>query len=202
MLSTIKQWPRRLYDWVLGWADRPGGTWALGALAFAESSFFPVPPDVLLMALSVGKPKRSLWFAAVCSIGSILGGMLGYAIGHWGWEIVSGWFFAYVPGFTEAAFHTVEAKYNEWGFWIVFTAGFTPLPYKVFTIASGTMSISFPAFLLASTISRSARFFMVAGLIRIFGPEIKAFIDKYFNLLAIVFTVLLVGGFVIIKYAL
>ena len=200
MLSNIKNLPRRIYDWVLHWAEHPAGTWALGILAFAESSFFPVPPDVLLMALAVGKPKRSLWFATVCSVGSILGGMLGYAIGYWAWEAVQGYFFSYIPGFTPAAFEHVRTLYGEWGFWIVFTAGFTPLPYKVFTIASGTMQIAFPVFIVASSLSRSARFFLVAGLIRIFGPEIKAFIDKYFNILAVVFTVLLVGGFVVIKY--
>ncbi len=190
---------RRIYDWVLAWADHPGGVWALFTLSFAESSFFPVPPDVLLIALCIGKPKRSLWFATVCSIGSIVGGIAGYLIGAGLWQIVSPYFYAFVPGLTPDAFARVQGLYDTWNFWIVFTAGFTPLPYKLFTISAGVFGISFPMFLIASAISRSARFFLVAGLIQKFGPSIKGFIDRYFNLLAIGFTVLLVGGFAVAK---
>jgi membrane protein YqaA with SNARE-associated domain len=190
---------RRIYDWVLAWADHPGGVWALFLLAFAESSFFPIPPDVLLIALCIGKPSRSLWFATVCSIGSIVGGIAGYLIGAGFWHALDTYFYTYVPGLTPASFARVQGLYDTWNFWIVFTAGFTPLPYKLFTISAGVFGISFPMFLIASAVSRSARFFLVAGLIQRFGPSIKGFIDRYFNLLAIGFTVLLVSGFIVVK---
>jgi len=193
---------RRLYDWILAWADHPAGVWVLAILAFTESAFFPIPPDVLLIALAIGKPKRALWFASVCSIASIFGGMFGYLIGWGFWGIVGPYFLTYVPGVTEAGFARVQGLYDSYNFWIVFTAGFTPLPYKLFTISAGVFGINFVMFLLASAVSRSARFFIVAGLIWKFGPPIKVFIDKYFNMLAIAFTILLIGGFVIIKYAL
>jgi len=200
VLKKPQKWIRALYDWVLHWADTPYGTPALGILAFAESSFFPVPPDVLLIALALGKPRRSFWYALVCAVFSVLGGMLGYVIGYALWEAVNQFFFTYV--FSEEVFSKVSGLYNDWAFWAVFTAGFTPIPYKVFTIAAGVMTIHFPMFVLASAISRSARFLLVAGMIYFFGPPIKTFIDKYFNILVVVFTVLLVGGFLLIKYLL
>ncbi len=195
-----QKWIRALYDWVLHWAETPYGTPALGTLAFAESSFFPIPPDVLLIALALGKPRRSFWYALIAAICSIVGGVAGYAIGAGLWGLVQEFFFSYV--FSEQVFRKVSDIYNTWAFWAVFTAGFTPIPYKVFTIAAGVCSINLPMFILASAISRSARFFLVAALIFFFGPPIKKFIDKYFNILVIVFTVLLIGGFVFIKYVL
>jgi len=193
---------RRLYDWVLGWAEHPAGVAALAALAFAESSFFPIPPDVLLIALAMGKPARSLWFATVCSVASVLGGMFGYVIGMFLWHFLAPYFYAYVPGFTPQGFAYIQALYEKWNFWVVFTAGFTPIPYKIFTVSAGVFGVNFPMFLLASVLSRSVRFFLVAGLIWRFGPPIKAFIDRYFDALAVVFTVLLIGGFLVIHYAL
>lgn len=200
VLKKPQKWIRALYDWVLHWADTPYGTPALGTLAFAESSFFPIPPDVLLIALALGKPKRSFLYALVAAVFSVLGGMLGYLIGYGVWEAVHEFFFAYV--FSEEIFMKVKTLYNEWAFWAVFAAGFTPIPYKVFTITAGVTTISFPLFVVASAISRSARFFLVAGLIYLFGPPIKRYIDKYFNILVIVFMVLLIGGFVLIKHVL
>jgi membrane protein YqaA with SNARE-associated domain len=191
---------RKLYDWVLHWADTPYGPLALFLLALAESSFFPVPPDALLIALCLGAIKKSWRFALYTSVASIVGGIIGYFIGYGIWGIVDSFFFKYVPGFTESLFQRVMANYNEYGFLYVFLAGFTPIPYKVFTIASGVFKLNFFLFLLASTVSRSLRFFAVAGLFRKFGPGIKGFIDKYFNLLAILFFILLVGGFLVIKY--
>ena len=190
---------RRLYDWVLSWADSPYGVWALAVLAFAESSFFPIPPDVLLIGLAVGAPRRALRFAAICSAASVLGGILGYGIGHFVWQQTQHFFFANVPGFTPEVFARVQTLFSEYDFWIVFAAGFTPIPYKVFTISAGVFGISFPMFLLASLVGRSARFFLVSGLIYLFGPAIRKFIDRYFNLLAIAFFVLLVAGFGVIK---
>lgn len=195
-------WIRRMYDWVLSFAERPGGAWALFGFSFAESSFFPIPPDPLLVALAVGAPKRALWFATVCALGSILGGMAGYAIG-WGlWEAVDQFFFSYVPGVSPESFETVRQVYDRWDFWAIFAAGFTFIPFKVFTLSAGVFRISFPIFLIAGAISRSARFFMVAGLIYIYGPSIQKFIDKYFDRLAWAFLLLLVAGFVLIKVVL
>jgi len=191
-------WIRRLYDWTLHWAETPYGPPVLFVLAFAESSCFPVPPDVLLIALCLGLPKRSMWFALVCTVGSVIGGMAGYLIGWTVWEQVAGFFFHYV--FSQELFDLVGQKYGEHAFWAVFTAGLTPIPYKVFTIAAGVFRIDFLEFVLASTVGRAGRFFLVAGLIRIFGPPIRVFIDKYFNLLSILFVVLLVGGFAVVKW--
>ncbi len=195
-MSSLK----KLYDWVLHWADTPYGPLVLFLLALAESSFFPIPPDALLIALCLGAIKKSWRFAFYTAVGSVIGGIVGYFIGYGLWEIVGSLFFKYVPGFTEILFQRVMVNYSEYGFWYVFLAGFTPIPYKVFTIASGVFKLNFFLFLLASTLSRSLRFFAVAALFRKFGPGIKIFIDKYFNLLAILFFILLVGGFMIIKF--
>ncbi|RME56021.1 MAG: DedA family protein [Deltaproteobacteria bacterium] len=190
---------RRLYDWVLGWADTPYGTPMLFGVAFAESSFFPIPPDPLLMALAIGKPKRSLFYAFVCIAGSVLGGILGYYIGLGLWDLVSDFFFAYVPGFTHTNFALVQGKYSDNAFLSVFTAAFTPIPYKVFTIAGGVFRIQLATLVVASILGRGMRFVGVSLLVFYFGEPIRGFIDRYFNLLTIVFTVLLVLGFVVIK---
>ena len=187
----------RLYHWVLGWADRPGGTWALFGIAFAESSFFPIPPDVLLIPLALGNVRRSLWFALVCTAGSVAGAVLGYVIGSS--------LFASIGQPIIELYHGMD-HYNELGqlfednlLVTLGTAGFTPIPFKVFTIAAGAFGVSFPAFVAISALSRGARFFLVAGLIRLFGEPIRVFIEKYFNLLTIAFVVLLVLGFVAVS---
>ena len=197
---------RRLYDWVLHWADTKYGIPAVFLLAFAESSFFPIPPDVLLIALALGARSKALRFALVCSAASILGGIVGYGIGYFSWwngaesySVVAMFFFNHIPGFSEEVFINIQKKYEIYNFLIVFTAGFTPIPFKIITISAGAFSVNFPMFLLASTISRSARFFLVALLIRQFGEPITAFIDKYFNILSIIFTILLIGGFLVLK---
>jgi len=201
---------RRIYDWTLGWAYRPSAAVALFCLAFAESSFFPIPPDVLLMPLVLGNRKRWLRYATICSVASVAGAVFGFCIGWllWGGG-VDKLFYNYVPGFTPAVFDNVSAMYEKWNFWIVFTAGFTPIPFKVITITAGVFGtgekvanpgVFFSVFLIAAIVSRSARFFLVAGLMRIFGPKITPFIEKYFNWLALLFTILLIGGFVVIKY--
>lgn len=198
---------RKLYDWVLHWSETKYGPIALFLLAFAESSVFPIPPDALLIALVLGSSTKAFRFALNCTIASVLGALLGYGIGYFIWwnspnqfSSVAYFFFNNVPGFSENAFWGVKSLYEEYNFWIVFTAGFTPIPYKVITISSGAFNINIFVFIIASIISRGARFFLVAFLIWKFGPTIKSFIDKYFNWLAIAFTVLLIGGFVVIKY--
>jgi len=190
----------RLYEWVLHWAETPYGLPALALLALAESSFFPIPPDPLLMALCLGAASRSLKFATVATAASVAGGMIGYGIGALAWLGVSDLFFAYVPGVTPEAFAGVQDLYLRYDFWGVFFAGLTPVPYKVFTISAGVFLINFPLFVLASVLSRGLRFFLVAGLIYRFGPSISSFIDKYFNLLTWVFGVLVVLGFVAIEF--
>lgn len=193
---------RRLYDWVLHWADTPHGPKALGGLSFAESSFFPIPPDPLLMALCLGAPRKSLRFALVTTVASVLGGVLGYILGAWAWQGLGPLFFQYVPGVTPEAFGDVQSLYERFDFWAVFLAGLTPIPYKVFTLSSGVFAISFPIFLVASVLSRGLRFFVVAGLIYRYGEPIARFIDRYFNLLTWVFALLLVGGFLLIELVL
>ncbi|MFA7302052.1 MAG: YqaA family protein [Candidatus Shapirobacteria bacterium] len=192
---------KRLYDWVLHFAHTKHSMVALFCLSFAESSFFPVPPDVLLAPLALGAPKKWLRFATVCTVASVLGGIAGYLIGVGLWEVINQWVFANMGslGFTQKNFDTFKNLYDKYDFWIVFTAGFTPLPYKVCTISAGVARIFFPGFIIASVISRAARFFMVAGLFRWKGEAIRPFIDKYFNLLTLVFMILLVGGFLAIK---
>lgn len=199
---------KKLYDWVLSWAEKPSAQLVLFLLAFAESSFFPVPPDVLLIPLVLGARKKWFRLAIIVTTASALGGAFGYFIGHYLWwsgpntpSSIAHFFFNNIPGFSEAAFWKMQLKYFEYGFWIVFTAGFTPIPYKIFTISSGAFDMSFLTFMFASVISRAARFFLVSFLIFWFGEPIRKFIDKYFNWLALVFTILLVGGFLIIKGA-
>jgi len=193
---------RHVYDWTLAWAYKPSAAVALFILSFAESSFFPIPPDVLLMPLVLGNRKKWLRYATICSIASVLGGIMGYCIGMWLWDGIQQHAFDWFAwaGFTQEKFDHVQTAYKDWDFWVVFAAGFTPLPFKLITITAGVFKINFAIFMIAAVISRSARFFLVAGTVRLAGPKALPFIDKYFNLLALVFTVLLVGGFVVVKY--
>jgi membrane protein YqaA with SNARE-associated domain len=189
---------RRLYDWVLHWAHTPHGAVALFLLAFAESSFFPVPPDVLLIALTLGSRVKAFRFAVLCTIGSVLGGVAGYAIG-WGlMDTVGTRILAFYHA--EKHFEDVQRLYAQYDYWIVFIAAFTPIPYKVFTIASGVFGMNMLGFCLVSFVGRGARFFLVAGLLYAFGPPVQRFIDRYFEWLCLLFAVLLVGGFLVIKY--
>ncbi len=202
-------WIKNIYQWVLNWAQSPYGAIALFILAFAESVFFPIPPDILLIALALGAAAKSFRYALICTAGSVAGAFVGYGIGHYAWLTTGGeftgfanFFFTNIPGFTVSLFNSIKDLFIEWDFWIIFTAGFTPIPYKVFTITSGVFEINLVMFFIASLISRGARFFLIAFLIWKFGPGIKRFIDKYFNVLALGFTVVLIGGFVAIKYLL
>lgn len=247
---------RRLYDWILHWADTPYGGPALFVMSFAESSFFPVPPDVLLAPLVLGNRRKWFRYALACSLASVLGGAVGYAIGAFAWSLTGDFFHDHVPGFgrdvvelrdgtklqglldgnnvavelpmmhaeinypvtitgpdgenrelTESDVRSVQihpftkvgSLYNTYRFWIVFAAGFTPLPYKVITITAGVFKINFAIFMVASAVSRSARFFLVAGLIGVCGDRIKPLIDRYFNLLCVAFVLLLLGGFAVMK---
>ena len=191
---------RKIYEWTLSLAERRlSGLW-LGLLSFAEASFFPIPPDVLLIPLCLGKMKKAFKFAFICSIASVLGGVAGYAIGAFAWDELSGLFFQYIPGFTPEKFDQLKSWYEEWGWPLVFIAGFSPIPYKIFTVASGVLGMALWPFILASAISRSARFFLVAFLLAKFGEPMKEKIDKHFNLLALLFGVLLISGIVVLKF--
>ncbi len=186
---------RRLYDWTLSWAETRWGPAALGGLAFSEAVFFPIPPDPLLMALALGRPGRSFRFALLATAGSVLGGVCGYALGYWLWQGVADFFFRYVPGFTPENFLFVKGKYEENAFLAIFAASFTPIPYKVFTLASGVFQVGLGALVAASVLGRGLRFFAVAGLLRWLGPPAKEFIDRHFNTLTVIFFVLLILGF-------
>jgi membrane protein YqaA with SNARE-associated domain len=191
---------RRLYDVCMEWISGKYGVWALFFIAFIESSFFPLPPDVFLIAMCVALPAMSFRYAAICSVGSVLGGALGYGLGFWfmdgiGMTIID-WY-----GLSDK-YGMVQQYFKDYDVWIVGTAGFTPIPYKLFTITAGFVHSNFVTFMIVSFVARSARFFLVAGLIWKFGPQIKKFIDRYFNILSIAFVVLLAAGFLLIRLVL
>jgi len=188
---------QRIYSRCMEWIQTPAGIWALFFIAVAESSFFPIPPDVFLIVLCIGEPKKSFKFAAVCSLGSVIGGILGYGLGL-GFMDTLGMKILDLYGL-QGKYEVVQNLYQTYDAWAVGAAGFTPLPYKLFTITAGAFKINFAVFVLMSFLSRSARFFLVAGLIYMFGPKVQHFIYRYFNYLTLVFVVLLIGGFIIIK---
>jgi len=165
-----------LVQWMLGWADSPYGVWALFAIAFAESSFFPIPPDVLLIAMGLGAPEKSMLFAAICTAGSTFGGMFGYGIGRVGGKPLLERFVA------EQRVRKIHNWFEKYEAWAIGIAGFTPIPYKVFTIAAGAFWVNFWRFVVVSALSRGARFFLVSGLIALYGEEVKVLIEKYFNM--------------------
>jgi len=184
-----------LVDWVVGWAQSPGGATALFVLAFAESSFFPIPPDILLIAMAILNPEIAFKLALICAVGSVLGGMFGYLIGKVGGRPVLHKLFA------ESKIQVVKRAFEKYEVWAIAVAGFTPIPYKIFTLSAGAFEIPFRPFVLMSAVSRSARFFLVAGAIYLWGESVKHLIEKYFNWLSLIFMALLIGGFVLLKYA-
>lgn len=189
---------KKLYDWVLSLAHTPHGAFALFAIAFMESSFFPIPPDVLLIALVISAPSKFFYFALICTLGSVIGGAFGYMLGMLfmdtiGINVIK--FFGY-----EEKLNYIKDVFNEYDAWVIAVAGFTPVPYKIFTITAGAFKTDFMVFMIASTLSRGARFFLVSLLLYKFGAQIKDFIDKYFNIITIVFTLILIGGFILLKF--
>lgn len=189
---------KKLYFWTLHWAGTKYSPWALFLIAFAESSFFPIPPDVLLIPMVVARPKKFLRIATICTLGSILGALLGYYIG-WGlYEAVGKPIIQTYHLQEEVAL--VGAKYQANAFWAIFTAAFTPIPYKVFTISAGLFKISLETLIMASIIGRAGRFFFVAGALRIWGARIAHSIERNFNVFSIMFVILLIGGFLVITY--
>ncbi len=193
-------WVRSLYDWVVGLSERPNAVRTLFVIAFAESSFFPIPPDVLLIPLAIGAPRRALRFAALCTVGSSLGALLGYFLGLEFYEVIGQRIVAFYSAGEQ--YERVQALYQQWDVVAIALAGFTPIPFKIFTITAGVFKINLLTFTIVVLLSRGARFFLLGGLIWRFGPSIRNFVDRYFNLLAILFSILLVGGFFIVKYVL
>lgn len=182
-----------LYEWVVAWAHTPYASIALFGIAFAESSFFPIPPDTLMIPLAISRPPAALLFAALATLASVLGGAFGYAIGKWGGQPVLRRLFA------QEKIRMVQHYYHKYDVWAIGVAGFTPIPYKLFTISAGVFDLDFKRFMLASILGRGGRFFLVGGLIMVFGETIQWFIDEYFDLAAVAFTVLLIGGFYVLN---
>ncbi|MEJ6402010.1 YqaA family protein [Yoonia sp. 2307UL14-13] len=187
---------RGLYNWTMSLAGSPYALWALAIISFVESSFFPIPPDVLMIPMIIARPSRAFLIAGICTIASVLGGLFGYYIGFAlmesvGQPIVD--FYGKAEYFEEFAL-----RYNEWGAWAVLIAGVTPFPFKVITIASGVTQLSLPVFIIASIIARGLRFFIVAALLWKFGAPIRDFIERRLGLVFIIFCVLLIGGFAVI----
>jgi membrane protein YqaA with SNARE-associated domain len=186
---------RRIYDWCVAAADKPYALWVLGAVSFAESSFFPVPPDIMLLPMSLARPRRAWLFAAWCTIASVAGGVLGYAIGAVLYDSIGHWLISlYGLGDKVEAF---RAGYAEWGAWIILLKGLTPIPYKLVTITSGFAGYNIWLFVLCSIIARGGRFFAVAVLLNRYGDAIRAEIEKRLGLWVALLVIVLVLGFVV-----
>ena len=189
---------KKTYDWTLEKAQHKNAKWYLSLISFAESSFFPIPPDILLIPMALASKARALFYALICTIFSVLGGILGYAIGYFFYNSVG----IYIVDFyhLENSFSVFESYYKEFGILIVLGAGITPFPYKFITIASGVFGLNIFLFIVVSIISRGLRFYLIAILLYFFGERIKLIIDNYFNILTIVFFILLVGSVFIIRF--
>jgi membrane protein YqaA with SNARE-associated domain len=189
---------RRLYDWVMRAAESPQSLRWLAVVSFTESSFFPIPPDAMIVPMVLARPNQAWLIASVCSVASVIGGFFGYAIGYYlfaavGQPIVD--FYGY-----QAAFDNFRAEFQHWGVWVILIKGLTPIPYKIVTIASGVAHFDLLVFGIASLATRAARFFLVAALLRAFGPPIREFIERYLTWVTTAFVVLVVGGFVAVSY--
>ena len=189
---------RRLYDWLMQLAGGPRALPALGAVSFAESSFFPIPPDIMLIPMILARPDRAWSIALVCTVASVVGGMFGYAIGYFLFETIGGSIIQ-LYGYQGQA-EAFRAAYAEWGLWIILIKGLTPIPYKLVTIVSGAAAFNFPLFIAASIVTRGARFFIVAALLRVYGAPVRGFVEKRLTLVTTLFVAIVVAGFVIVRY--
>jgi membrane protein YqaA with SNARE-associated domain len=189
---------RRLYDWMMRMAGHPKAPWALFWVAFVESSIFPIPPDVMLIPMVLAQRAKAWIYATICTVGSVIGGMLGYAIGYYLFEYI-GHPILDLYGYGQK-YEESRLLFDTWGPWILIAKGWTPFPYKVLTIAAGVFKMSFVPFVLASIVARAMRFYLVAALLYWFGEPIRDFIEKRLSLITTAFVVLLVGGFVAIRY--
>ena len=191
-------WLKRIYNWTLRQAASPYALWILALIAFVESSIFPIPPDILLIPMVLAMRNRAWLLAGICTLASVIGGTAGYGIGAFLFESIGQSILTFY-GKLES-FESFKALYNEWGVWIVMLGGLTPFPYKVITIASGVTGLNFMTFTIFSVIARGMRFFLIAWLLWQFGAPIKAFIERYLGLLTVLFFVLLLGGFLVLKF--
>jgi membrane protein YqaA with SNARE-associated domain len=191
---------RGLYDWVLRLAERRDALWVLAAVSFVESSVFPIPPDVLIVPMILAAPRKAFLIATVATVSSVLGGMLGYAIGAFFYE-AAGLPLLEFYGYTDKFDHFRET-YNDWGAWAVLIAGITPFPYKVITILSGVTGLNITVFIVASVIARAVRFYLEAAILWKFGTPVREFVERRLGLVTTLFLVLLLGGFVVAKYLL
>lgn len=189
---------RRLYDWTFSLAESRYALWALAVVAFVESSFFPIPPDVLMIPMILAAPRRAFLIAGVATVSSVLGGLFGYFIGAVLFDLIGQPIFDFYGKADHVA--AFNARFNEYGAWAVLIAGITPFPFKVITIMSGVTGLSLPVFIVSSIIARAFRFFLVATLLWKFGPPIRDFIEKRLGLVFTVFCVLLVGSFFLLRY--
>jgi len=189
---------RRLYDWTLALASRPAAPWALGAVSFAESSFFPVPPDVMLVPMALARPDRVWSYALIMTLTSVVGGLAGYAIGALLYESLGQWLFR-LYGLTESA-ETFRAAYAHYGHWVILLKGLTPIPYKLVTITSGFAGYDLFWFVVLSLITRGVRFFALAAVLGRFGVPIKAAIDRHFSLVVTGAVAVIILGFVGFRY--
>jgi membrane protein YqaA with SNARE-associated domain len=189
---------RRLYDQVLRLAQGQQAEKWLAAVSFTESSFFPIPPDAMIVPMVLARPERAWRIAAICTIASVIGGFFGYVIGYFLFETI-GRPIVNLYGY-QAAFDNFQHQFQEWGLWIILIKGMTPIPYKIVTIASGVAHFNLLIFAAASLVTRGARFFLVAALLKAFGPPLRTFIERYLTWVTTGFVVLIVGGFVALKY--
>lgn len=201
LIGSAFKWPskkiRQGYKWVVGWSDKPSAEKALAGISFAESSFFPIPPDPLLITLTIAKPNKYIRFATITLIASLAGGILGYLIGVGLFESLGQWVIDTYH--LEDEFAYIETRYAASAFIAIFAAAFTPIPYKLITISAGVFGVNFIVFLLASFLGRGLRFFLVATIMHHFGARYKDKIEKYIDILSILFVLVLVGGIVFIK---
>jgi len=188
---------RSLYEWILALAAKPSAPWALGAVAFAESSFFPVPPDAMLVPMAVSRPDRVWLYAAIATVASVLGGLVGYAIGALLFDSVGLWLFN-LYGLADKA-ETFQASYATYGHWVILLKGLTPIPYKLVTITSGFAHYSLFWFTVLSVVTRGARFFLLAALLGRYGVGIRAVLDRHLNVVAGLFAAVVILGFVAFK---
>ncbi len=191
---------QRAYAWMMRTASHEKAPQGLFWVSFMESSFFPIPPDVMLIPMVLAKPAKAWVYAAICTAGSVLGGILGYAIGYFLYETLGQWLINLYGLATQA--EAYRAAYNDWGLWIILIKGLTPIPYKLVTIASGAAAFNFWVFIAASIVTRGARFLMVAALLYWLGEPIREFIERRLTLVTTTFVVVLVGGFVAVRYLL
>lgn len=187
-----------MYDWMLGLSAHKHATWALAAVSFIESSIFPIPPDIMLIPMCIAKREKSFFYATVCTVSSVIGGLLGYAIGYYAFET---WGKGIVDFYhMNKTFDAMKGAYAEYGGWIILAKGMTPIPFKILTIMSGMLKLDLRIFILSSIGARAMRFFLVAGLLWKFGAPIQVFIEKHLGWVTLAFLALLIGGFVALRY--